>query len=330
MKNYRHLTQEQRYHISHMRQLNFSMREIAEAIGFDKSTISRELKRNSSDRGYGPIYAHESAVRRHVQGASARRFPPAVLEVVSELLLKKFSPAQITGRLWDEVGFKISHESIYRFLYRDKKAGGVLYLNLRGKKKYKKKYGSLECRGTIKNMVSIDERPAIVETRSRIGDWEGDTMTGKHHQGTIVTLAERKARFLVAGTVSSKHADKVSNKVVELLKPHLRKCKTLTKDRGTEFAGHEAITRELNAKVYFAHPASPWERGTNENTNGLLRQYFPKKMDLRKVTEEELQKAVNELNHRPRKCLGFKTPYEVFYGKTVRYVASTAAVALQM
>lgn len=332
MKSYKHLTQEQRYHISALHHSGCSGTFISQAVGVHKSTISRELKLGSSDRGYGPVYAHQSAELRHNKGAFARRFDSTVWSLVIPLLLNNASPEQISGRLFDEIGFRISHETIYRFILVDKESGGVLYKHLRCQKKRKKRYGAADHRGKIKEMVSIDKRPPHVETRSKIGHWEGDTMTGKDHQGTIITEVERKSRFLVAGKAASKHADIVTKRVIELLKPHKKKkkVKSTTKDQGTEFSGHKEVAEALGIDVYFAHAHCPWERGTNENTNGLLRQYFPKKMDLRKVSEEELHKAVNELNHRPRKVLGFKSPYEVFYGKKMRYVASTAAVALQI
>ncbi|MBS0172755.1 MAG: IS30 family transposase, partial [Nitrospira sp.] len=186
-----------------------------------------------------------------------------------------------------------------------------------------------ERRGAIKNRIGIDERPGIVDQKSRIGDWEGDTVIGKNHRGALVTLAERKSRYILAAQVPGKHASGVTAAIMRLLRPHKDKCYTMTFDNGKEFAEHETIAAELDADVYFAHPSHSWERGLNENSNGLLRQYFPKAMELIEVTQEQVQWAVDRLNHRPRKVLGFRTPFEIFFGKTVRYTKSPLSVALQ-
>jgi transposase, IS30 family len=190
---------------------------------------------------------------------------------------------------------------------------------LRCQKVRKKRYASgQERRGTLKNRVSIEHRPAVVDKRSRIGDWEGDTVIGKGHQGVLVTLVERKSRYTLAARLDSRHSNKVTQAIIELLRPHKLQCKTLTFDNGKEFAEHEFIAKCLNAKVYFAHPYCSWERGLNENHNGLLRQFFPKETNLLRVTQDEVNEAVYRLNHRPRKCLGYRTPHEVFYGLEMR------------
>ena len=240
------------------------------------------------------------------------------------------SPEQASQRLVLEGGLQISHESIYLHIYADKRRGGDLWRHLRCQKPRRKRYASgQERRGTIKNRVGIDERPVIVEQKSRIGDWEGDTVIGKNHRGALVTLAERKSRYILAAQVPDKHASGVTAAVTRLLRPHKGKCYTMTFDNGKEFAEHETIAAELDADVYFAHPYHSWERGLNENSNGLLRQYFPKGMELVEVTQEQVQWAVDRLNHRPRKVLGFRTPFEVFFGKTVRYTKSPLGVALR-
>ena len=236
----------------------------------------------------------------------------------------------MAARLELEGALQISHESIYRHIYADKRAGGDVWRHLRCQKPRCKRYASgQERRGTIRNRVSIDERPEIVEQRVRVGDWEGDTVIGKNHLGVLVTLAERKSRYVLAGQVRSKHADGVAAKVNSLLRPHKHKCHTVTFDNGKEFAEHETIAAELKADIYFAHPYHSRERGLNENSNGLLRQYFPKGMDLTEVTEEQVQWALDRLNHRPRKVLEFRTPFEVFFGKTVRYTKPPLNVALR-
>ena len=166
----------------------------------------------------------------------------------------------------------------------------------------------------LKNRIGIEQRPAIVDKRSRIGDWEGDTVIGHAHQGVLVTLVERKSRYTLACQLESRHSSKVTPAIIALLRPHKAHCKTLTFDNGKEFAEHEFIAQCLKVKVYFAHPYCSWERGLNENHNGLLRQFFPKKTNLLKVSQDEVNDAVYRLNHRPRKCLSYRTPHEIFYG----------------
>ena len=171
----------------------------------------------------------------------------------------------------------------------------------------------MERRGTIPNRVSIDDRAAIVETRSRIGDWEADTVIGKNHRQAIVSIVERKTGFTLIQKVERKTALAVSQAMIGLLKPHRKKVHTITSDNGKEFAGHEEIASKLKANFYFAHPYSSWERGTNENTNGLIRQYFPKNRDFTTITQHEINMAMERLNNRPRKRLGYQTPNQVFF-----------------
>jgi len=231
-----------------------------------------------------------------------------------ELLIKlDWSPEQISGRLKVEEGIRISHEHIYQYIYADKRAGGQLYRHLRCQKKRRKRYGSYDRRGVIRNQVSIDERPVVVDERSRVGDWEGDTVIGKNHKGALVTLVERKSLYTVIGAVVRKTAEAVHAAIVTGLTPYKDQVHTLTYDNGKELAEHEQIAEELGAEIYFAHPYSSWERGVNENTNGLLRQYFPKGRELTDVSQEEIEHAMERLNHRPRKTLGFQTPFEVFF-----------------
>lgn len=209
----------------------------------------------------------------------------------------------------------LHHETVYQLIYADKAEGGELYTHLRiVSKSYRKRYGHYDHRGKIKNQVGIDERPAVVDKRSRIGDWELDTVIGKQHKAGIVSLTERKSRLESMANVPSKDAETVKKAILRLLKPVVKHVHTLTSDNGKEFAGHEAIAEALDAKFYFAHPYSSWERGLNENTNGLIRQYFPKHRDFTTITELEIQQAMDKLNNRPRKCLGMKTPNQVFFG----------------
>jgi len=191
--------------------------------------------------------------------------------------------------------------------------GGDLHKHLRCQKKRRKRYGSYDRRGRIPNQVSIEERPAVVAERGRVGDWEGDTVIGKNHKGVLVTLVERKSLYTLIDRVARRTAAAVREAIVSELASHKGKLHTLTCDNGKEMAEHEQITEELGIKVYFAHPYSSWERGVNENTNGLIRQYFSKDRELTGVTRKEVEQAMERLNHRPRKTLGFRTPYEVFF-----------------
>lgn len=219
----------------------------------------------------------------------------------------------------------ISHESIYLHVYQDKRRGGDLHKHLRCQKKRRKRYGKQDRRGRIPNRVSIDERPAIVNNKSRIGDWEGDTIIGQSHQGIVATLVERKTKYAVLAKSKTKQAKSVRQSIEQGLAPHRNRVHTITYDNGLEFAEHQNMAQTLSAKIYFAHTYASWERGLNENTNGLIRQYLPKSQRLDKVTQKELQHIMDRLNHRPRKSLGFKTPYELFFKKqTLLTVALTS------
>lgn len=330
MKHYKQLTREQRYQISGLKKAGLNQSQIADELVVHKSTISREFRRNKGRRGWHPKQAQELRDERRKNCANAQRHSLLEWTEVERLIRQDMSPEQASQRLALEGGLQISHESIYLHIYADKRRGGDLCRHLRCQKPRRKRYASgQERRGTIKNRVGIDERPVIVEQKSRIGDWEGDTVIGKNHRGALVTLAERKSRYILAAQVPDKHASGVTAAVTRLLRPHRGKCYTMTFDNGKEFAEHETIAAELDADVYFAHPYHSWERGLNENSNGLLRQYFPKGMELVEVTQEQVQWAVDRLNHRPRKVLGFRTPFEVFFGETVRYTKSPLGVALR-
>ena len=217
--------------------------------------------------------------------------------------------------MYDEQEISISHEWIYNHIYKDKRQGGELHKHLRCQKQRRKRYGKQDRRGRITNRVSIEERPAIVNSKSRIGDWEGDTIIGKGHQGVVTTHVERKTKYTVLTKSNTKHANLVRQSIVQGLKPYQNQINTITYDNGLEFSEHQNIAQTLSANIYFAHPYSSWERGLNENTNGLIRQYLPKSQPLNNVTQKELNYIMDQLNHRPRKTLGFKTPYELFFKK---------------
>jgi len=245
------------------------------------------------------------------------RFPPITWDLIESLIRMDWSPEQISGWLKNRQDFHISHEWIYQHILVDKQNGGDLYQHLRCQKKRRKRYGSYDRRGKLPNRVSIDQRPAEVETRQRLGDWEVDTMIGKRHKQALVTLIERKSRLVLMRKVEQRTAGAVEDVITHLLEPWTHDVHTITADNGKEFAHHEQIAKKLKTEFYFAHPNAAWERGSNENVNGLIRQYFPKKQSFDNITDDETELVVNLLNNRPRKCLDFKTPIEVFLEQSV-------------
>lgn len=303
--NYTHLTREERYQIYALKKAGHIQSEIANVLGRSPSTISRELNRNSGGRGYRPKQAHRLAEQRHA--VNARRIDEATWRFAQDRLREDWSPDQISHYA------AISHETVYQRVYADKRAGGSLWKHLRCQKQRRKRYGKHDRRGTIPNRLSIEQRPAIVEERSRIGDWEADTVIGKNHKQAIVSLVERKSGFTLIRKVERKTADAVGRAMTKLLKPYRRQVHTITSDNGKEFAGHEKVASALRADFYFAHPYASWERGTNENTNGLIRQYFPKGMDFTTITQQEISHVMKRLNNRPRKRLAYLTPAQVFF-----------------
>jgi IS30 family transposase len=311
MRTYTQLTQEQRYQIYALLKAGHNQTEIAGLIHVHKSTISRELRRNRGLKGYRPKQAHQFAMSRRQK--AKYRIHEAIWIMIESMIRKEWSPEQISGWFKENYDLQISHEWIYQYVLADKRAGGDLHSHLRCQKRRRKRYGSYDRRGKLKNRVSIDLRPAIVETRLRLGDWEVDTIIGKSHRHAIVSLTERKSRFALLKKVEHKTAQAVGDAVIELLKSLPVRVHTITSDNGREFADHERIARDLCADVYFAHPYSSWERASNENMNGLVRQYFPKKLDFGKITDEDIEFVMERLNNRPRKCLDFKSPKQVFF-----------------
>jgi len=311
MGPYHQLTREQRYQIRALLRTGQTQTEMARVIGVHKATISRELKRNTSPLGYEPAQAERLTRARRRKGHG--RIGAQLWAKVESLLQQEWSPEQITGRLKREGEASISHEWIYQHILRDKRMGGSLYRHLRYQKKYHKRYGHYDRRGKLQNARSIDERPAVVEQRSRLGDWEVDTMSGRGRRGGLLTLIERASRLTLLARLPKRSPQLIERHVCRLLEPMREKVHTLTSDRGREFQAHARIEQRLGLTYYFAHPYAAWERGTNENTNGLLRQYFPKQRNLLTVSAAELRRAQHRLNWRPRKCLDFQTSFEVFF-----------------
>jgi len=322
MRNYKQLSQAQRYQIEILNKAGKNQKEIAELLGVSPGTICRELKRNKGKKGYRPKQAQIKADKRRKQAAKAIKMTKEVIVEIEEKIRLDWSPEQVSGWLKVNQGIAISHERIYQHIWADKRHGGTLYKHLRqSNKKRKKQYGSKDKRGQIRNRVSIDERPAIVAEKIRIGDWEIDTVIGQNHQGALVTIVDRVSKFTLIKKVDSKHAEVVTAATISLLQSYLDKTLTITADNGKEFAGHETIKEQLNADVYFAHPYHSWERGLNENTNGLIRQYFTKGSSFENITDDEVEAVMYKLNHRPRKTLNFKTPYAVFFAELLQEAA---------
>ena len=318
MNNYSQLTLESRYQIYAFKSAGYSQVEIADELGVHPSTISRELKRNLGMRGYRPKQAQGLADSRSYGNENASKFTEKDWELVGELLKEKYSPEQIAYRTELEGTLDICHETIYKYIYCDKRNGGDLYMHLRCQKKRRKRYGSgKDRRGTISDQVRIDKRPKVVEKRTRIGDYEGDTVIGKSHKGAIATLVDRTSRFLITGLSKTKEAAEIKDVILDAIGDN--NVKTITYDNGKEFAAHKEIAEKTNSKSYFAYPYHSWERGTNENTNGLLRQFFPKGSDFTSIDPKELQGATENINNRPRKILGWKSPYEVHFGVQMNY-----------
>lgn len=321
--NYRHFTTEQRYDIAAMKGNGCSNKMIAEHLGKDPSSIGRELRRNRDEDGgtYRAGVAERQAVARR-SAASGRRhqLTDSLQRTIDQKLRdQQWSPEQISNRLQAEGHPSISTESIYLYVWRDKRAGGDLYLHLRQQKKRRKRYGSHDRRGMIPNRVSIDERPAIVDERSRIGDWEIDTVIGAQHKGAIVTSVERRTRYLLMRAVRSTTSVEVTAALTAIMQPHQEHVLTITADNGREFTDHPEIARKLGASVYFAHPYHSWERGTNENTNGLVRQYFPKGTSLLGIDDRAVRQAQEKINNRPRKTLGWKSAREALFDLSLSY-----------
>jgi IS30 family transposase len=304
---YRHLSQEERYQISALLKAGLTQTQNSLNLGRHQSTISREISRNSGIGGYRPGQACRLAENRALNSRNARQITDADWLSVEFYLKEQWSPEQITSKV------SMSHETIYRHVYADKAMGGDLYKSLRCQRKRRKRYASgRDRRGKIPGRRPICERPRHVEERRQIGHWEGDTLIGKRHKHAIVSLAERKSGYALLAKVEKKTADLVSAAIIKRLKPISHGVQTLTYDNGKEFADHAAIDKALGSTTYIADPYSSWQRGSNENLNGLIRQYIPKSRSLSTVTDTELAKIERLLNIRPRKRLGYKTPMEIF------------------
>jgi len=326
-KVYHHLTQAQRYKLEALLKAGVKKTLIAIQLGIDRSTLYRELKRNKKKRGgYNGTFAQELSDERKERFSTQRKMNAIIEKFIKEKITQEqWSPEQIKGYC-DANGIEmVSHERIYQFIWEDKQLGGTLYSHLRtGSKKYRKRYGSGKASRGIVNRVSIELRPKIVDDRLRFGDWEIDTIIGKNHKGAIVVIVERKSGFFLMKKLKGKDAAELAKAVIRLLAPFKSKVFTITSDNGLEFAEHEEMAKKLEAKFYFAHPYSSWERGLSENTNKLVRQYIPKKTSFESITDLEINKITMKINKRPRKKLGFKNPLFIFLSSFNKNVALTS------
>jgi len=314
--NYTQLSQDERYYISRMRAKKVSFSQIARDLGRTTSTITRELKRNlRPSKHYAAFVAHSYAIAKRRRSRRGSHFPPRCWQLVFSLLKEKWSPEQISDHLSSNGLYSISYQTIYRVIKLDRRHGGSLFKNLRiMPKPRRKKYGSPDSRGVLRDKRSISERPANINDRSEFYHWEADTVMGNDKHQCFLTLLERKSRFNFTVKLKRRTAKNVILALIEIISSAPELFKTITFDNGTEFHSYKNIEDMFGVICYFANPHAPWERGGNENFNGLLRQYFPKGSSLHYIGKTKTQFVSDQLNNRPRKELGFKTPKEVLYG----------------
>jgi IS30 family transposase len=313
--SYRRITHEDRLLIKAYLDAGLNQSEIANKLGFHKSAICREIGRNSGKRGYRPKQAQRLAESRQQYRFIPRKLVPQMIERIEEKLRLKWSPEQISNRFEHEGLPTVATETIYRHIYSDRGKGGELWRHLRwSRRQRKRRFPSEERRGKIQNATPISERPKGANKRKKRGHWERDTMIGKNRKTAILALVDRKTRFNRFARLNRRLAPGVTNKTIALLSG--LPCRSITNDRGQEFSDHERLARKLKVKVYFCDPYSSYQRGTNENRIGILRQYFPKKTDLSDLHWKTLKKVELEINNRPMKCLDWRTPYEAMMGKS--------------
>ena len=310
---YRQITSEQRYMLAALRTQGLRDSAIAQILGCHRSTVGRELKRNCTlaDGRYRAAKAQERANGRRSRSRRNQHFTPHDFECVEALLKERWSPEQIAGRLAREPDLSISHETIYRHVWRDKKAGGQLYTHLRcAQKRRRKGYGHYDSRGRLAGKRHISERPPSIESRGELGHWEIDTVMGTGSRDCILSLVERKTGLLHIGKLASRTVEAVNAVAIQIIGSGEVPFTTITADNGTEFHGYAAIEDRTSTTFYFATPYHSWQRGTNENTNGLIRQYLPKGTSMKNLTQKECNAIAQQLNNRPRKRLAYQTPIE--------------------
>ena len=318
----KHLTKEQRYEIKAYLKCDRKKSFIAQELGVDISTIYREIKRNSTKHNiYNPELAHEMANERKERFVKKRKFTKQVRKNIEKYLREEqWSPEQIKGYCKINKIPMVSHESIYQYIRKDKIKGGSLYKFLRHRLKHRKQ--PVGGHTPVKDKVSIEKRPKIVEEKGRFGDWEIDTIIGKDRKGAIVTIVERTTGYLMMKKLKNgKEAKGLAKNLISMLIPYKKWVKTITSDNGTEFAEHKMISKKINADFYFAHPYSSWERGLNEYTNKLIRQYIPKKTSFDDFNDQDIKQIQLKINRRPRKKLGYESPKKLFFNFVNKKIA---------
>jgi transposase, IS30 family len=322
---YHQLTSGERYMLAALRRQGCNQSQIARELGRHRSTVCREVRRNSTraDGHYRASTAQERTNGRRSRSRRNQRFGAEDFATIDELLCRQWSPEQVAGHLRRTGRLAVSHETIYRHIWRDKREGGLLYTHLRGaRKRRRKRYGAYDSRGRLAGKRMISERPAEVESRGRVGHWEADTVAGSGSKDCVLTLVERKTGLVLIGKLADRTARSLSRRAVGLMRRPGAKFETVTADNGTEFHDYRRVERLTGAAFYFARPYHSWERGSNENANGLIRQYLPKGKSMAALSQQQCNAIARKLNTRPRKRLGFRTPLECFN-------ESSASVALQ-
>jgi len=314
---YRQLTLEQRYQIQSDLAAGFSVAETAQRIGCHRSTVYRELQR-CPGRAYGARRAQNASTARRMAAYKHSKFDAQLWATVCRQVERKLSPEMIAGRMsLEQVSHRVSSATLYRWLHWDHAQGGSVHQHLqRAFKPYKRSYGLKRWRSRYDGCRSIHDRPTEANDRERLGDWEGDTMYGK--QGHLVTLVDRQSRYLLARRIPLRTKVITANAVIDMLRNQPKE--TLTLDNGVEFADHERIEKKAEATIFFADPYASWQRGSNENANGRLRRFVPRSMDLSQLSSQKLRRIVQKMNHQPRKCLGWKTPHEVYHNVSVAVI----------
>lgn len=320
MRKYHQLTSDERYTIGRLKTQGFKPYKIAEILGRHPSAIYREFQRNScwvTDGAYRPSKAERRTRTRRSRSRRNYQYTHAHFELPIRLLKKRWSPEQIVGHIRRHQLMErcMSHETLYLYIWQDMADGGDLWQNLRqSNKQRRKRYKAHDSRGRLANKRSIEDRPAEVEDRQEVGHWEIDTVMGKGSKDCLLTLAERASGVAMIGKLRNRTTQELNRRCIQLIKKAKAPVLTITADNGTEFHQYRVIEKATGVRFYFAHPYHSWERGTNENTNGLIRQYFKKGESLKHVTQQQCNAVAKALNNRPRKRHGFKTPNEVLYG----------------
>ncbi|MGH9779433.1 MAG: IS30 family transposase [Candidatus Acidiferrales bacterium] len=313
---YHQVTAEERYTLGLLRRRGLRPATIARILGRHRCTIGRELRRNGTPRDgcYRPQLADWYAQGRHSRSRRNQRFTATDWAQVQELLREDWSPDQVAGWLRRFHVLEISHETIYRYIWADKRAGGSLHQHLRGaRKQRRKRYGSYDSRGRLAGKRWITERPPSVASRTELGHWEADTMLGASQAGPCVfSMVERKSGYLLLGQLAQRTSAFVNARARQLIAAQQRPVRTITVDNGTEFHEYAKLERATGTRFYFATPHHAWERGTNENTNGLIRQYLPKRQSMAHLTQHDCNRIAAKLNRRPRKRLGYRTPEDCY------------------